>query len=406
MLNANLNKMKNHIISGLVALTISLGVFWLLPGFTGEKTVKIEHISSTPASQVVFTLNDKNEIVPLDFTTVSEKVMDAVVHIRSTQTSQYINRGQRQYRSLPDPFRNFFDQFGGGGFQFDTPKEQTPRARMGTGSGVIINEDGYIVTNNHVIAGADDIEVTLHDNRTYKARVIGTDPSTDLALIQVKEKDLPTLPLVNSDDVQVGEWVLAVGNPFNLESTVTAGIVSAKGRNIHILEDAYSIESFIQTDAAINPGNSGGALINTQGNLVGISTAIFSKSGGSNGIGFAIPSSLALKVMRNLIEHGRVIRGWLGVETQELTPQLAESFGLNNIRGLILAGVFPDGPASKAGLQAGDLILAFNDMSIISGLDSMRNIAEVKPGSVVKVNFLRNGESLTTDIIVGERPSS
>ena len=197
--------------------------------------------------------------------------------------------------------------------------------------------------------------------------------------------------------------MLAIGNPFGFGQTVTKGIISAKSRN-RVGLNRY--ENFLQTDAAINPGNSGGALINTQGNLVGISSAIFSKSGGSNGIGFAIPSSLALNVMSNLIEDGRVIRGWLGVETQELTTQLAESFGLNNIRGLILAGVFPNGPAAKAGLQAGDLILAFNDMSIISGLDSMRSIAEVKPGSIVKVNFLRNGQALTANILVGERPSS
>ena len=271
------------------------------------------------------------------------------------------------------------------------------------GSGVILNQQGYIVTNNHVIERAREIIVALKDGREAVAVVIGADPDTDLAILKISLPDLPNIVIQRSEGLRVGDIVLAIGNPFGFGQTVTKGIISAKSRN-RVGLNRY--ENFLQTDAAINPGNSGGALINTQGNLVGISSAIFSKSGGSNGIGFAIPSSLALNVMSNLIEDGRVIRGWLGVETQELTTQLAESFGLNNIRGLILAGVFPNGPAAKAGLQAGDLILAFNDMSIISGLDSMRSIAEVKPGSIVKVNFLRNGQALTANILVGERPSS
>ena len=271
------------------------------------------------------------------------------------------------------------------------------------GSGVILNQQGYIVTNNHVIDKADEIVVALQDGREALAKVIGTDPGTDLAILKINLTQLPVIMIEESDSLRVGDVVLAIGNPFDFGQTVTKGIISAKSRTSVGLN---RYENFLQPDAAINPGNSGGALINTQGNLVGISTAIFSKSGGSNGIGFAIPSSLALKIMRNLIEDGRVIRGWLGVETQELTPQLAESFGLNNVRGLILAGVITNGPAYNAGLQVGDLILAFNDVSIISGLASMRSIAEVKPGSIVKVNFLRNGESLTTNILVGERPST
>ena len=271
------------------------------------------------------------------------------------------------------------------------------------GSGVILNQQGYIVTNNHVIDKADQIVVALQDGREAVATVIGTDPGTDLAILKISLTQLPIIIIEESDSLRVGDVVLAIGNPFDFGQTVTKGIISAKSRNSVGLN---RYENFLQTDAAINPGNSGGALINAKGNLVGISTAIFSKSGGSNGIGFAIPSSLAIKVMQNLIENGRVIRGWLGVETQELTSELAESFGLNNVRGLILAGVIENGPAYNAGLQAGDLILAFNDMSIISGLDSMRSIAEVKPGSILKVNFMRNGEALTTNIIVGERPST
>ncbi len=271
------------------------------------------------------------------------------------------------------------------------------------GSGVILNQQGYIVTNNHVIDKADEIIVALQDGREALAKVIGTDTGTDIAILKIDLDRLPTIMIEESDSLRVGDVVLAIGNPFDFGQTVTKGIISAKSRNSVGLN---RYENFLQTDAAINPGNSGGALINTHGNLVGISTAIFSKSGGSNGIGFAIPSSLALKVMRDLIENGRVIRGWLGVETQELTPQLAESFGLSNVRGLVLAGVITNGPAFQAGLRPGDLILAFNDMSIISGIDSMRSIAQVKPGSIVKVNFIRNGEPMIANIIVGERPST
>lgn len=266
--------MKNYIISALIALCISIGAFFLLPEiFPGTKSYTIEHIDVSPAKPAIFTFNDKNEIISLDFTSVASKVMPAVVHIRSGRAIDNSIRGPHQYRDLPYPFRDFFNEeffFFGPQNQYNNPQPQQQEPSqmiLGTGSGVIINKEGYIVTNNHVIANADDIEVTLHDNRTYKATVIGTDPSTDLALIQIKETALPTVPFVNSNDVKVGEWVLAVGNPLNLNSTVTAGIVSAKSRSLNILQDQHPIESFIQTDAAINVGNSGGALVNLQGGL-------------------------------------------------------------------------------------------------------------------------------------------
>ncbi len=397
--------MKNHIISGLVALTISLGVFWLAPGFTsGDKTVKIEHINSSNAAKAVYTLNEDNEIIPLDFTATSEKVMDAVVHIKSTQTAQYINRGQqRQYRQLPDPFRDFFDQFGGRGFRFDSPQQQTPQARIGTGSGVIINADGYIVTNNHVIADADDIEVTLHDNRTYKAVVIGTDPSTDLALIQIREKDLPSLPLINSDDVKVGEWVLAVGNPFNLNSTVTAGIVSAKSRNINILQDRYAIESFIQTDAAINPGNSGGALVNLQGGLVGINTAIASPTGAYSGYGFAVPSNIVNKVVEDLLKYGVVQRGYLGVTIRGVDGNLAKEMDLDVNKGVYVDSVSENSAALEAGIEPGDVILAVDDTEVASAPQLQEAIARHRPGDEIRLTLARGSKEMKVKVQLKNR---
>ncbi|MEH6445984.1 MAG: trypsin-like peptidase domain-containing protein [Oceanospirillaceae bacterium] len=361
-------------------ILIALLFVQLNPQFSSPTPVVVNKVDLTTLQNQVVTnnLSVSNDFVR-SYADAVEKAAPAVVNI-------YIRTNDSEQKDAEQPL--------------PSPSSES---NSSLGSGVILNQQGYIVTNNHVIAKADEIVVALQDGRETVAKVIGTDLGTDLAILKISLPNLPNIIIENSQSLRVGDSVLAIGNPFGFGQTVTKGIISAKSRNSVGLS---RYENFLQTDAAINPGNSGGALINTQGNLVGISTAIFSKSGGSNGIGFAIPSSLALKVMRNLIEDGRVIRGWLGVETQELTPQLAESFGLNNIRGLILAGVSPDGPASKAGLQAGDLILAFNDMSIISGLDSMRSIAEVKPGSIVKVNFLRNGEALTANIIVGERPAS
>jgi serine protease Do len=306
---------KNLMLSGIIALVVSLatiGVFTLVT--RDAKTVKIEHITGTPSKSALFTLDENNEVVPLDFTGTAEKVIDGVVHIKSTQV--YAKSGKQPFRQrdYSNPFRDFFgDEFEQffGPFQFQDPGQRPngPQTRVGSGSGVIISTDGYIVTNNHVIANADDIEVTLHDNRTYKATIIGTDPTTDLALIQIKEKGLTSIPFTNSDEVKVGEWVLAVGNPFSLNSTITAGIVSAKGRNINILREQYAVEDFIQTDAAINPGNSGGALVNLEGALVGINTAIASPTGTYSGYGFAVPTNIVQKVVEDLINFGTVQRG-------------------------------------------------------------------------------------------------
>lgn len=395
--------MKNYIISGLVALTVSLGVIWAVPNLgTSPETIKIEHLSSTPASKAVFTLNEDNELVPLDFTSVSEKVMDAVVHIKSTQTSQFARGNQRQYRQMPDPFRDFFDQFFDRGYQSPAPR-QAPQARVGTGSGVIINEEGYIVTNNHVIADADDIEVTLHDNRSYKATVIGTDPSTDLALIQIREKGLPSIPLVDSDEVRVGEWVLAVGNPFNLNSTVTAGIVSAKSRNINILRDRYAIESFIQTDAAINPGNSGGALVNLQGALVGVNTAIASPTGAYSGYGFAVPSNIVSKVVEDLLKYGMVQRGYLGVTIRNVDGNLAREKNLSVNSGVYVDSVSINSAALEAGIEVGDVILQVDHMEVNSAPELQEAIARYRPGDKVTLQLARGRKNLDVKVLLKNR---
>lgn len=407
--------MKNYIISGIVALVVSLGVIWVAPEVVpGAKTIKIEHINGAPAKGALYTLGENNEIVPLDFTDVSVKIMDAVVHIKSTQTDNYAARQPQQYRQLPDPFRDFFrddffDQFFGRPdqerrFRYDSPETpQQPQVRVATGSGVIINEEGYIVTNNHVIANADDVEVTLHDNRTYKATVVGTDPSTDLALIQIKEKGLPTLPLVNSDDVKVGEWVLAVGNPFNLNSTVTAGIVSAKSRNINILRDQYAIESFIQTDAAINPGNSGGALVNLQGGLIGINTAIASPTGAYAGYGFAVPSNIVNKVVEDLLKYGVVQRGYLGVTIRGVDGNLAKDKDLDVTKGVYVDSVAEKSAAMAAGIESGDVILEMDGSAVNTAPELQEMIARHRPGDEVKLRIDRHGKEMDIKVELKNR---
>ncbi len=295
---------------------------------------------------------------------------------------------------LNDPFfRKFFNS------------EQLPqreRIESSLGSGVILNEQGYVVTNNHVISGADSIVVALRDGREALAEVVGLDPETDLAVLRIELDDLPSITLA-SEESRIGDVALAIGNPFGVGQTVTMGIISATGRNRLGLS---TYEDFIQTDAAINPGNSGGALIDAYGNLIGINTAIFSKSGGSQGIGFAIPSTLARQVMQDLISNGRVIRGWLGIEIQELTPRLAESFGVGNRPGLIIAGIFRNGPAHQAGLQPGDVLLQIAGEPVTSSRKAMNRIARFKPGDKVELGILRNGHEMSLEASVGERPQT
>jgi Do/DeqQ family serine protease len=272
-----------------------------------------------------------------------------------------------------------------------------------TGSGVIISPNGYIVTNNHVIEEGKVFQVTLSDKREYNAKLVGADPLTDLALLKINSSDLPYLTFGNSDSLRTGEWVLAVGNPFNLESTVTAGIVSAKGRNIHILEDAYSIESFIQTDAAVNPGNSGGALVNTNGELIGINTAIITRSGKYEGYSFAIPVDLVRKVIRDIRDFGVVQRGILGVSISAVTNNVAERLELNSIKGVLITGVHTGGGAEDAGIQKDDVILSINNVSISTMPELQEQVARYRPGNKIKISFIRNGQKKIAHIVLKNR---
>jgi serine protease DegS len=293
-----------------------------------------------------------------------------------------------------DPFfRRFF------GEQFGLGPQQ--REETSLGSGVIVSAQGYILTNNHVIEGADAIRVGLRDGRSAEAAIVGTDAEADLAVLKVELDDLPTITLGDSDTLRVGDVVMAIGNPFGVGQTVTMGIISATGRSELGIS---TFENFIQTDAAINPGNSGGALITARGELIGINTAIFSRSGGSQGIGFAIPTSLARVSMAQIVEKGYVSRGWLGVEIQELTPQLAESFGIKGEKGIIIAGVLRNGPADKAGLQPGDIVTRLNGNPVENARSALNTIAATLPGKPLEIVALRNGKSLELKATVAERP--
>ncbi|NIR28625.1 MAG: PDZ domain-containing protein [Gammaproteobacteria bacterium] len=296
---------------------------------------------------------------------------------------------------LDDPFfRRFFG---------DPPSGPRERVQTSLGSGVIVSPQGHILTNHHVIADADRIQVMLQDGRTARAEIVGTDPDTDLAVLEIALRDeLPTIAVRGSQALRVGDVVLAIGNPFGVGQTVTMGIVSATGRNrlgINTFED------FIQTDAAINPGNSGGALIDAHGRLIGINTAIFSRSGGSQGIGFAIPAGLALNVMRQIIEQGYVARGWLGIEVQPLTRALAESFGLETTEGVVVVDVFPDSPAARAGLKQGDVITRIAEQRITDARSALETIVEAAPGTQVQLGIVRDGAAATVQVTASQRPS-
>jgi serine protease Do len=361
--------------------------------FFNKDAVTLGYSVQSPVSAVSYTKDENGRTVPLDFTAIAELVTPAVVHIKSSQSVRSNSRNDY------DPFREFFG----------------PRMPQGpsqsTGSGVIINESGYIVTNNHVVQNADVVEVTLNDNRSFKAEVIGTDPDTDLALIKIKASGLKFLPFVDSDQSRVGEWVLAVGNPYNLTSTVTAGIISAKGRNINIInanngeQGRTAIESFIQTDAAINPGNSGGALVNMSGGLLGINTAIASPTGSYSGYGFAVPANIVSKIVEDLIKHGVVQRGWLGVSVASVTSELVKEQALEVNEGAYISGFAEEGKsaAKEAGIKEGDVVVKIDEVPIRSSAALIEKVGRHRPGDKLMITVNRKGKEITYPVMLKTR---
>ena len=364
-------------------------------------------VLSCAANSFASDIDDQN-IALLDrtakaFAAVVKKAVPAVVFVRVEKTVE--SRGTASPFQFQEPFDffndPFFERFFGPHFQ---PRRRMPRKfqQRGQGSGFIISKDGYILINNHVVGDADLIKVKLSDGREFKAKVIGTDPQSDVAVIKIDATNLPVLRLGDSDKLEVGEWVIAIGNPFGLSQTVTVGVVSAKGRSRIGIND---YEDFIQTDAAINPGNSGGPLVNIHGEAVGMNTAIFSRSGGYMGIGFAIPINMAKAIKDQLLKKGKVTRGWLGVVIQDIDEELAKSFGLEKTEGVLIAEVSEGSPAEKAGLKQGDIILRLNGKKV-DDLGELRNkIALTAPGTKVKLEVLRENKRRTIQVTIGEQPA-
>ena len=367
---------------------IALGGYKLL----NDDSKKVyQTINQTPAPT---RYTDSNIPAGMDFVGAADLVRPAVVHVKTYKEYTYTNQ-----RYNNDPFEYFFRDFFGDSYHHQKPQQKQQQANpkempMGFGSGVIIENDGYIITNNHVIDKADKIEVTLDDKRTFEAVVVGTDPTTDIALLRVEENDLPYINIGNSDQVKVGEWVLAVGNPFNLTSTVTAGIVSAKGRNINIIRDEnqMGIESFIQTDAAVNPGNSGGALVNVHGELVGINTAIQSQTGSYTGYSFAVPMSIAEKVVSDLKSYGKVQRAILGVSIRNVDAQLAEEKELDQLNGVYVESIVENSAADEADLENGDVITAINGVTVNTVPELQEQVARQKPGDNITITYHRDSK--------------
>ncbi|MBO9642829.1 MAG: trypsin-like peptidase domain-containing protein [Pseudacidovorax sp.] len=372
-------------------LLFAQAVTVLLAGYFVVATLKPEWVrrGSTSLGGVVSIIEAPASApaapAPGSFAAAAQKAAPAVVSINTSKAAP------RHPRSNDPWFRFFFG---------DQDNEQP---QVGLGSGVIVSADGYILTNNHVVEGADEIEVTLNDGRHASGRLIGTDPDTDLAVIRISLDKLPVIVLGNSDALLVGDQVLAIGNPFGVGQTVTSGIVSALGRNQLGIN---TFENFIQTDAAINPGNSGGALIDTEGNLQGINTAIYSRSGGSMGIGFAIPVSTAKQVLEGIVKDGRVTRGWIGVEPATLTPEMAETFGVKATQGVIITGVLQNAPAAQAGIRPGDVITGVGDRAIGNVQELLTAVAGLKPGTASRFQVQRGNDRIEVDVTAGTRPAT
>lgn len=373
-------------------ITALFGAYWLGLGNNRQALV---NQSNVPVHLASYTPG--NGAAVADFTFAAEKALPMVVHIAASVRVKHSGGMQGfDLQGVPEQFRRFFE---GPGLR-QMPGDNGPDdVQEGTGSGVILSEDGYIVTNNHVVRNADELTVTLNDKREFKAEVIGTDPSTDLALVKIDASNLPYAQLANSDNAKVGEWVVAIGNPFNLASTVTAGIVSAKGRDIHILQDKAPIESFIQTDAVVNPGNSGGALLNLNGELIGINTAIASPTGVFAGYAFAIPSNLVSKVVEDLRKFGVVQRGYLGIIIRDQPKEKGEKM----IPGVYVDSLAENSSAGDAGVKRGDVIVKIDDQTIASSPQLLEAVGKHRPGDRLKITVLRNGNERNFDVVLKNR---
>ncbi len=389
-LNLITHYMKKGFVTILISVVVSgLTAYGILSAATPRADDTVQYDAKTGT---VKTVNLSLSDYP-DFTYAAENAVEAVVYIKVTVKSQ-----QPQYI---DPFFRFF--FGDEGTA--QPRERT---RQGSGSGVIIRPDGYIVTNNHVVANATEIEVTLNNNKVYPAKIIGTDPATDVALIKIEAAGLPTLQFADSDKLRLGEWVLAIGSPLGeeLRSTITAGIVSAKGRNMPNYDGEFKIESFIQTDAAVNPGNSGGALVNKQGELVGINTAIISTTGTSIGYSFAVPSNIVSKIVADLIDFGSVKRARLGITMMNLDEKLVEELKLSSLEGVYINEVQSASAADKAGLKKGDVIVAIDDTPVKNGSDIQVKVNSFHPGDKAVIHYIRDGKKSSAKVVFLEDSES
>ncbi len=375
--------MKRHWLLFSQWVTVAVAIWFVVATLKPEwlnRASRIAGVSLQEAAPVA-----PGAVMPGSLSPAAKRAAPAVVSIATTQAAAKNPQSN-------DPWFRFF---------YGDREDDTPQA--GLGSGVIVSPEGYILTNNHVIEGADEIEVTLSDSRRTRATVIGTDPETDLAILRIRLDRLPVITLGNSDTAQVGDKVLAIGNPFGVGQTVTSGIVSALGRNQLGIN---TFENFIQTDAAINPGNSGGALVDVNGSLLGINTAIYSRSGGNMGIGFAIPVSTARQVLEGIVRDGQVTRGWVGVEPNELTPELAETFGLKDVEGVIITGVLQNAPAAKAGLRPGDVLVRVAGEPVRHVGELLTRIAALPPGVPVKLDVMRRNQALTLEVTPAQRPKT
>ncbi len=371
------------------AVTLTLAVLFVVslvkPDWLAWRAQVVEVREAAATTDSTSGVQVSSTARPLSFSDAARKAIPSVVNISATR------QVRRRNPLLEDPaFQRFF------GERFNLP----PETQLSLGSGVIVSREGYILTNDHVVEGVTDIQVTLHDGRTVPGKTVGTDPDTDLAVVRISASGLAPITFGQSDQARVGDVVLAIGDPFSVGQTVTMGIVSAVGREIG---NQNPFGSFIQTDAAINPGNSGGALVDTSGNLIGINTLIFSRSGGYQGIGFAIPVSLAKRVMEQIIETGAVTRGWFGVDVADITAELAESLGLKGTRGAIIGAIERGSPAEKSGLKLGDVITSINGRAVPDTSTALNAIAEVPPGKSVPVKVLRRNQDLTLEVTVGRR---